>query len=178
MRGIHQWPVDSPHKGQCRRTWMFSLIRAWTNDWANNRDAGDLKRHRDHYDVTVMFAVFMKCSCYGPLAHSVWKRLIHTVILALNFGKNSLFDYVVFIDHGVFNKIYSRNLHLGLTPGFNGFDKDNCKTDEKYMFRDSVCIILVVWQYMQDWHYNGWEWVTTGRQLNQSKLTHYDLTSF
>ena len=33
---------------------MFSLICAWTNDWANNRDAGDLRRHRAHYDVTVM----------------------------------------------------------------------------------------------------------------------------
>ena len=30
MRGIHQWPVDSPHKGQWCRTLMFSLICAWT----------------------------------------------------------------------------------------------------------------------------------------------------
>ena len=27
---------------------------AWTNGWVNNRDAGDLRRHRSHYDVTVM----------------------------------------------------------------------------------------------------------------------------
>ena len=26
----------------------------WTNGWANNRDAGDLRRHGAHYDVTVM----------------------------------------------------------------------------------------------------------------------------
>ena len=24
------------------------------NGWANNRDAGDLRRHRAHYDITVM----------------------------------------------------------------------------------------------------------------------------
>ena len=24
------------------------------NDWVNNREAGDLRRHRTHYDVTVM----------------------------------------------------------------------------------------------------------------------------
>ena len=30
-----------------------SLICAWTNGRANNRDAGDLRRHRAHYDVTV-----------------------------------------------------------------------------------------------------------------------------
>ena len=31
----------------------FSLICAWINGW-NNREAGDLKRHRAHYDVIVM----------------------------------------------------------------------------------------------------------------------------
>ena len=33
---------------------MFSLIGAWINGWVNNREAGDLRRHRVHYDVTVM----------------------------------------------------------------------------------------------------------------------------
>ena len=54
VRGIHPWPVNSPHKGQWRRALMFSLIYAWTNGWANNRDTGDLRRHRAHYVVTVM----------------------------------------------------------------------------------------------------------------------------
>ena len=51
VRGIHRSPVDSPHKGQWRRAFMFALICNWTNGWANNRDARDLKRH---YDVTLM----------------------------------------------------------------------------------------------------------------------------
>ena len=33
---------------------MFSLIYAWINGWVSNREAGDLKRNRTHYDVTVM----------------------------------------------------------------------------------------------------------------------------
>ena len=33
---------------------MFSLTRALTNGSANNREAGDLRRYRAHYDVTVM----------------------------------------------------------------------------------------------------------------------------
>ena len=33
---------------------MLSLICAWTNDWANKRDPGDLRRHRVHYHVIVM----------------------------------------------------------------------------------------------------------------------------
>ena len=37
---------------------MFSLICIWINGWVNNRKAGDLRRYRIHYDVTVMFPVF------------------------------------------------------------------------------------------------------------------------
>ena len=48
---------EFPHKGQWRRVLMFSLTWAWTNDWANNRDAGDLRRHRAHYDATVMLNI-------------------------------------------------------------------------------------------------------------------------
>ena len=43
-----------PHKGQWRGALMFSLICAWMNGWVDNREAGDLRRHRAHYDVTVM----------------------------------------------------------------------------------------------------------------------------
>ena len=53
--GIHRSPVNSPHKGLWRGTFMFSLISVWTNGWVNNRDAGDLRRYRDRFDVTVMY---------------------------------------------------------------------------------------------------------------------------
>ena len=53
-------PVNSPHKGQWRGTLMFSLICARINDWVNNREAGDLRRHRT-YDVTVMH-FYLICS--------------------------------------------------------------------------------------------------------------------
>ena len=52
--GIHRSPVNSPHKGQWLGALMFSLICVWINGWANNREAGDLRRYRAHYDVTVM----------------------------------------------------------------------------------------------------------------------------
>ena len=35
---------------------MFPLICAWINGWVNNRVAGDLRRHRAHYDVIVMLS--------------------------------------------------------------------------------------------------------------------------
>ena len=60
--GIHRWRVNSPHKGQWHGALMFSLICAWTNGWTNNRDAGNLRRHGAHYDVTVM--------CFGGISYT------------------------------------------------------------------------------------------------------------
>ena len=54
VRGIQQSQVNSPHKGQWRGTLMFSFFCAWINGWVNNGVAGDFRRHRAHYDVTVM----------------------------------------------------------------------------------------------------------------------------
>ena len=58
---------NSPVTGEFPSQWlvarnfqMFSLICAWTNGWVNNQDAGDLRRHRDHYDVTVMTCGFLE----------------------------------------------------------------------------------------------------------------------
>ena len=54
VRGFHRSPVNSPHKSKWRAALMFSLICVRINGWVNNREAGDLRRHRTHYDVTVM----------------------------------------------------------------------------------------------------------------------------
>ena len=57
VRGIHQSPVNSPHKGQWRGALMFTLICVWINGCVNNRKAGDLRRYCAHYGVTVMIVV-------------------------------------------------------------------------------------------------------------------------
>ena len=57
-RGIHRSPVNSPHKGQWCGALRFSLICTWIDAWVNNREAGDLKRLRAHYDVIVMGPLF------------------------------------------------------------------------------------------------------------------------
>ena len=66
VRRIHRSPVNSPHKGQWRGALMFSLIYARIHDWANNREAGDLRRHRAHYDVIIM--------TYWRLLNTLWPR--------------------------------------------------------------------------------------------------------
>ena len=62
VRGIHRSPVNSPHKCQWRGALMFSLICVWINGWLNNREAGDQRRYRAHYDVIVMW----------PCTNTVW----------------------------------------------------------------------------------------------------------
>ena len=59
VRGIHRSPVNSPHKGQWRGALMFPLICVWINVSRNTREAGDLRRHRAHYDVTIMIKIIV-----------------------------------------------------------------------------------------------------------------------
>ena len=47
VQGIHQSPVNSPHKGQWHGALMFSLNCAWINSWVNL----DLRCHHTHYDA-------------------------------------------------------------------------------------------------------------------------------
>ena len=44
-----------PAKGQWRGAFIFSLIWAWILGRINNCEADDLRRHRPHYNITVMY---------------------------------------------------------------------------------------------------------------------------
>ena len=81
VRGIHQSPVNSPHKGQWRGALIFSLICVCIHGWVNNPEAGDLRCSGAHYDVIVMKVVHWEPSyqyvlnthkCCA-LNSSVWK---------------------------------------------------------------------------------------------------------
>ena len=77
VRGIHRSPVNSPHKGQWRRALMFCLICSWINGSVNNRVAGDLRRHRAHYDVTVMIWASSQISNISMrLAETEWRIVV------------------------------------------------------------------------------------------------------
>ena len=54
---------EFPEQRPVTRTFDVSLICAWTNTWANNGDAGDLRRHRAHYDVIVVQFVLLIGAC-------------------------------------------------------------------------------------------------------------------
>ena len=86
--GIHRSPVNSPHKGQWRGALMFSLICAWTRGWVNNRDADDLRRHRAHYDVTVIGCLPL------PLPYSQMEKCIYIYINAYIYIYIHIYTYV------------------------------------------------------------------------------------
>ena len=87
VRGIHRSPVNSPYISQWRGALMFSLVCAWIYRWVNNREAGDLRRHRVHYDVTAIYTLnyfhnvtvsstkslnVHRLQCYCSLKTNVW----------------------------------------------------------------------------------------------------------
>ena len=79
---------EFPAKGQWRGTLIFSLICARISGWVNNREAGDLRRHRAHYDVIVMFLQSLglealQYQIFWPLASGLRHR------------SNILFDYFI-----------------------------------------------------------------------------------
>ena len=71
VRGIHRSPVNSLHKGQWPGALMFSLICAWIG-WVNNGEADNLRRHRAHYDFTVMLRSRRCNSSSSKFASTAW----------------------------------------------------------------------------------------------------------
>ena len=55
---------------------MFPLIFAWTNDWVHNRDTGDLRRHRGHYDVTTMIVYVIDLTY---VSEKVFSRIFYEI---------------------------------------------------------------------------------------------------
>ena len=54
-------PGEFPHKGSDAELLCFLWSAPELNDWVNNREAGDLRRYRAHYDVNVMHHELIKC---------------------------------------------------------------------------------------------------------------------
>ena len=75
-------PVNSPRKGLWRGALILSLICAWINGWVNDRKAGGLRRHRVHYDATVMHGIRLAhCAIPGPQHLKLIPASIHIVII-------------------------------------------------------------------------------------------------
>ena len=109
-------PVNSPHKGQWRGAWMFSLISACINAWVNNREAGDLRRHRGHYDAIVMVSHCFALSKQWPI-----------VLTYLRLDKMSAISQMTYSNAFSWMKMYEFRLsfHWSLFPMFELTRGDN-----------------------------------------------------
>ena len=98
MRGIQWSPVNSPHKGQWHGALMFSLICAWINGWINNREAGDLRSHRAHYDVIVMRHIKVNVSetIFAVVLWKCWNRTKTDTLFIEQTGRWRGFDHVTY----------------------------------------------------------------------------------
>ena len=77
VRGIHRSPVNYLHRGHWRGDLMFSLICTRINGWVNNGEAGDLRRYRAHYDVTVMLLKLCCDSLLNSCEFMVASLILH-----------------------------------------------------------------------------------------------------
>ena len=110
VRRIHRSPVNSPHKGQWRGALIFSLICVWINGWVNNREVGDMRRYRAHYDVTVMTWIIWRRDtngindlvyhlilwwlvAYSTLSNSMSLSIWTLVTIKKNIAKNMKFHF-------------------------------------------------------------------------------------
>ena len=46
-------PCEFPAQRPVTRSFDVFFDLVWIDDWVNTRDAGDLRRYRAHYDVTL-----------------------------------------------------------------------------------------------------------------------------
>ena len=115
LRGIHRSLVNSPHKGQWRGALM---ICARINGWVDNGDAGDLWRHRAHYDVIVMsytsitFHTSPAFASYG-YDFAVAQCLKHFGIVVLFYWLWSAAEESIFIFRVVYCDRFSDMLSTG-----------------------------------------------------------------
>ena len=86
-----QW-IPLAAKASDAELWCF-FICAWTNGWANYRDAGDLMRHCAHHGVTVMTGLSLNLSllcvfCVSTIASEKW--LLKTEIIKMNINSRQI----------------------------------------------------------------------------------------
>ena len=87
-------PVTGEFPTQKPVTRSFDVFFAWINGWVNNREAGDLRRHRAQYDVIVLLpqgnnsvrpVLTTRNSEHYKLKHAVFVSLFSFLFLYFKF---------------------------------------------------------------------------------------------
>ena len=90
-------PGEFPAQRPVTRSFDVSLICVWINGWVNNRDAGEFRCYRAHYDVSVMQSERMGYRCeHVPLwtpCDIHWPHEITVASWLITFSHRSLVIY-------------------------------------------------------------------------------------
>ena len=79
---------ESPSQRPVTRSFDIFIGSDWTNGYVNNRDTDDLRRHRDHCDVTVMrnfVLCFIVISFWDPFHEGFFSRNSNSLKFSLYF---------------------------------------------------------------------------------------------
>ena len=95
-------PGDFPHKDKWRGALMFFFICVWINGWVSNREAGDLRRHRGHYDVNVMCYFYPHCwwiDCWFQISDRIpyFSLWYNKVCLCMHSHNVALTEIIYFV---------------------------------------------------------------------------------
>ena len=93
LYGEFTGPGEFPAQRPVTRS-FDALICVWINGWVSNREAGDLRHYRAHYDVTMMHSVRPNCLyfewMYGQT--KTWKELT-VALFGINWSSCSLVSW-------------------------------------------------------------------------------------
>ena len=93
---VHRWIPCK--KASDTELWCF--LWSWINGWVNNREAGDLRRHRAHYDVIVMLYIFPKrYQLHIPFTNTLAIFVKHTMLNAVSQMFQKMMPLNIYIKH-------------------------------------------------------------------------------
>ena len=135
----HRWTPPPPPQRPVMRS-------PWINGWVNNLEAGDLRRHRSHYDVTVMNTTFSNRYALPRVTSSAAIR--HLPCGTRNFEKKLLNKKLEWnIQDCVIFQYFVWNI-----PPLPGYPSLHCKSMVILCeFNNS----LLTWRKMFDWSPNN-----------------------
>ena len=118
-------------KGQWRGALMFYLICTWINGCINNREAGDLRRHRAHYDVAAMTILYCLSNIFICTTSSMCRKFYFWKLIYLQKDlKNISFDMLTWLSILYWTRFFttcSYNVYTSLFQILNDWNAGVCR---------------------------------------------------
>ena len=142
----HLWEEFTGHrwiplaKASDAELWCFLWSALWISGWVSNREAGDLRRRRAHYDVIVMVPLWV--TIHQRI--NIWQNCTMWTFTNLSnpfFNKANLRDLIAATGLVISNWIQIVNFSARVTVKFDGWP---CKTIGHLFYATSSFVHLFV----------------------------------